>query len=269
MDNKPYFSIITCTYNSSNFLGESIASVERQKFKNFEHIFIDAFSTDSTPSIIQSYQARRPDNVRFYQHPPKGISNAMNLGIGYAKGEVLLFLHSDDYLYTEEVLGKVAQLFGDKHPDVLVGNCLFKNGEIYEPMPWSRHWLTKFFLQHMTKSYLFFANGIPHPSTYMKKSVFEKYGGFKEDFKAVMDYELWFRTFNKVKVGFTNEILSVYRYHEATTSNILAERGKQEIARIFKEYSKEYWWEKILYYLIIYPFVFVNRLVKKTHEKGS
>ena len=77
----PYFSIITCTCNAGKTLASCIESVENQLCDDFEHLFIDGFSTDETVSIILKYQARCPGKVRLYQLEPTGVTRAMNEGI--------------------------------------------------------------------------------------------------------------------------------------------------------------------------------------------
>lgn len=87
---RPFFSIITCTYNSEKFLQENIDSVKSQTFKDYEHIFIDGYSTDDTNKIINKYILidRRS---KIFKYPPKGISNAFNLGIKKSLGKYLFF----------------------------------------------------------------------------------------------------------------------------------------------------------------------------------
>jgi glycosyltransferase involved in cell wall biosynthesis len=104
---KNFFSIITCTHNSSLFLQKNIESLKKQNLRDFEHIFIDGFSTDRTVDIIKKYQAEYPNQVKLFQFKPEGISKAMNQGIKNSSGEYLLHLHSDDFLFDENVLEDV------------------------------------------------------------------------------------------------------------------------------------------------------------------
>ena len=101
------FSIITCTWNSAQFLDEAIASILAQDYPYIEMIFVDGGSTDGTLEKIRSLS--RPhqliENIR------GGVSNAMNVGIRHATGDVIAHLHSDDYYLSPYVLSKVAQQF--------------------------------------------------------------------------------------------------------------------------------------------------------------
>lgn len=75
---KPFFTIITCTYNSAIFVENNIRSVKEQSYTDFEHIFIDGNSTDTTLDKIRKYQNKYPQKVMLYARAPKGISNAFN-----------------------------------------------------------------------------------------------------------------------------------------------------------------------------------------------
>lgn len=99
----PFFSIITCTYDSAKFIQDNLNSVESQTFKDFEHIFVDGNSMDGTYDKLKDY-ALNKKNVKIVQAPAKGIANAMNIGIKNASGKYLLFLNSDDFLYSKKSL---------------------------------------------------------------------------------------------------------------------------------------------------------------------
>ncbi len=198
------FSIITCTYNSEKYLQTNIDSVKNQNFQDFEHIFIDGFSTDGTVDVIKKYQQEFPERIKFFQYSPKGISNAMNKGILHASGEYINHLHADDSFYNNDVLKNVADFIKEKNnPDLIYGKAKFirddrsfriiPHRKIYHKL---RHWL------------LLLTNYIPHQSVFIKKTIFEKYGLFDERYKNSMDYELWLRlSKSKIKSVFLNKTL--------------------------------------------------------------
>lgn len=91
----PLISIITVSYNAVNSIEETILSVINQNFKDFEYIIIDGGSTDGTLDIIKKYQ----DKITFWvSEPDKGIYDAMNKAISYAKGKYICFINSGDIL---------------------------------------------------------------------------------------------------------------------------------------------------------------------------
>jgi len=265
-NNKLKFTIVTCTYNSAKFLKENISSVENQDYKYFEHLFIDAFSTDGTVNIIKDYQLRHPDKVRLIKQEPKGISNAMNVGIKNSKGEIIVHLHSDDYFYNNHVLSLVDKIFGNGSTMVVVGNCIYKKDDGFHTI-WPKNRFVFWLFCKFMGAYLFFRNGIPHPATFIKKEVFGRRGMFLENLKVVMDYELWFRLLKKEKFVFIKDFLSVYRAHSTTVSGTYAETGKKEVIGIFKKYRKQYFLEFIISVIIIKPIINIRNLIKSWFSK--
>ena len=89
------FSIITITFNSREFLEETIQSVLSQEEADFEYIIVDGGSTDGTLEIIRRY-ANMDERIRWISEPDVGISDAFNKGIARAQGEIIGILNSDD-----------------------------------------------------------------------------------------------------------------------------------------------------------------------------
>lgn len=204
------FSIITCTYNSEKFLQKNIDSVKSQTFKDYEHVFIDGNSNDSTIEIIKKYKEDYPDRVKFFQSEPKGISNAMNKGVERASGEFLIHLHSDDSFYDDKVLEDVnVFLEKNKSLDWIYGlaNVIEENGEnilIYPDKPNLHFNNSKSFIGRYLMKILTF---VPHQAVFIKKSVFEKFGNFDESISSKMDRDFWFRIRNKTKWSFFNRVI--------------------------------------------------------------
>ena len=97
-------SIITPTFNSEQFLSENLQSVIMQKYKIFEHIFIDNKSTDGTLEILKNYKKSASYNVIIYSSKDRGIYHAFNKGLKKTKGDLITILNSDDYLTNKFVL---------------------------------------------------------------------------------------------------------------------------------------------------------------------
>lgn len=261
-ENGPrFFSIITCTRNSAEYLQETIESVEHQAYRSFEHIFIDAFSSDATVAIIKAYQARCPDQVRLQQVPANGISNAMNVGIGLARGAVILHLHGDDRLASESVLGSVKDQFAATQASIVVGNCLLTGREPIS-YTWPRNWMKSALLRLFLRPFMFYTNLIPHPSTYVMKVVFERHGLFSESYKVVMDYDFWFRVLRHEKVVVTDEVLSVYRFHDDTISTTQMALGLREIDQIRDKYKGDYALAYGLFLVLLRPLMALRRTLK-------
>ena len=258
---RPFFSIVTCTFNSAEFLPETIASVELQNFESFEHIFIDAFSSDATLTIIEAYRARCPGRVVLQQLPANGISNAMNAGVALARGDVILHLHSDDQLASGHVLARVRKDFAATQATIVIGNCKLTGREPIS-YTWPQGPLRRGLLKAFFHPFMFYFNPIPHPSTYVVKRVFERHGSFDERYKVVMDYDFWFRVLRHEAVFLTDEVLSVYRFHRNTVSTTQMALGLDEIERIRAHYRGDYPVAYGVFMIFLRPMLALRRLLK-------
>jgi glycosyltransferase involved in cell wall biosynthesis len=215
MNKQPFFSIITCTYKQEKTIAQTVESVFGQTFSEYELIIIDGNSTNKTQDILQKYQKLTSGNIKIFKFPPKGISDAMNNGIAKAKGKYLIFLHSDDFLYSPDVLKRV-YLFLNSNPDLdwIYGkiNVIDKDSKGIGIFP------TRIIFQKSFKKLLNFFNYIPHQAVFIKKDVFVKFGLFDTKLKICMDYELWLRLAEKTKFKFINEIVSSYRLYSDSKS---------------------------------------------------
>jgi glycosyltransferase involved in cell wall biosynthesis len=189
--------------------------VESQTHKDIEHIFVDAYSTDGTLDLIHAYMEKNSDKypIKLVQGPPKGISNAMNMGIQNAEGDLVHFVHSDDYYLNPNSLEKVVSYFKDK-PETswLIGNVVLEvAGEIIV-LPYNEILRTQFIPLVST------FNWVPHENTFVRKGIFERHGLFKEDLKNNMDYEYWIRIMDSEKPVFVNESFTVFTIHSNSTT---------------------------------------------------
>lgn len=261
--NRPFFSIVTCTYNAGESLQDCIRSVECQSFGDYEHIIIDAFSTGPTCGILEDYCARGGPRVRLFQSPPEGVTKAMNEGIGYARGEVILHLHGDDRLAGDGVLETVHDLFRKHRPAVLVGDCRL-TGHPTLSHTWPKNPIKRFITRSCMRIIMFYSNPIPHPSTYVSKAVFERNGLFDTRYRVVMDYDYWFRILRTEKFRTTNEVLSVYHFHSDTISSRQLELGLREIDGIRRKYRAVYPLAFLVGEILLRP---VLRMRKKLLER--
>ncbi|MBP9669847.1 glycosyltransferase [Candidatus Woesebacteria bacterium] len=196
----PFFSIITCTRNSAKFIRKCLNSVKSQTFKDFEHIIVDGESTDKTTTILKEH------GYKFVSLPAKGIANAMNAGIRVAHGKYIYFLNSDDSLYNREVLQNIHDyLINHSGLDWVFGNIHETDGKKTIGFPPIR----KIF-QGKHPNILKFYNYIPHQATFVKRSVFEKYGEFDESLKSMMDPEYWLRISGSTAWGYMPVVVANY-----------------------------------------------------------
>lgn len=185
-------SIITITYNSAQTVEDTIKSVVAQDFPNVEYVIIDGLSKDSTLSVVNRYS---PYIDKVVSEKDKGLYDALNKGIKTATGDVIGMLHSDDLYANNQVLSKIAQQFAaDPTVEGVYADLVFvdrddtnkvlrtwKSGE-YKEDAFKKGWMP------------------PHPTFFVKKSVYEKFGGFNLDLKLSADYELMLRLIHKHKI---------------------------------------------------------------------
>lgn len=193
-------SIITVNLNNKSGLINTVKSVVRQTFEDFEWLIIDGGSDDGSKEVIQSVSDGR---LRYWtSEPDDGIYNAMNKGIVRARGEYLLFLNSGDYLLDESVLSVV---FGHSHSaDIVYGDLVkVKNGVKYieeGPNPDS-----------LNASY-FFHKSLPHQASFIKRQLFGKYGLYEEKNRIVSDWGFFLKciVFEKVVIEHMNVPISIF-----------------------------------------------------------
>lgn len=218
---KPFFTIITCTYNSEKFIRRNLESVNQQAYKNFEQIVIDGQSKDNTQTIVKNFK-NKYSNIRLFSYPPKGISNAFNLGIKKSSGRYLFFLNSDDYFYDANVFKDVALFLKKNSFDWIYGkiNVVDKNGKQIGRFPERK------IFQTANPSLLKFINFVPHQAVFMKKEVFDKFEGFDENLKANMDYDYYLRVADKTLWRYFDRVISNYLIHKDSRSSSLINRRR-------------------------------------------
>lgn len=176
-------SIITTTYNSANTLADTINSVLRQTYHDIDYWIIDGNSTDDTLKIIQSYESRFDNRLHWISEPDRGIYDAMNKGLAHCKGDVIGILNSDDFFSQDTVIEEMVRSF-EPDVDAIYGDVHFVYPDNLSKCV--RYYSGSFFRPSLVQ-YGFIA---PHPSFYIRKNIYEKYGYFKTDYKISADFEL-------------------------------------------------------------------------------
>lgn len=121
-DGSPLISIITITYNAESEIGPTLESLNRQTFRNFEHLVIDGASSDNTLAIVKEMS---PDSI-VISEPDKGLYDAMNKGLRAAKGEYVLFLNAGDSLHSPDILRRYAERRG---ANIIYGDTIIVDSE--------------------------------------------------------------------------------------------------------------------------------------------
>lgn len=180
-------SIITVSLNSALTIRKTIESVLNQTYSQIEYIIIDGNSDDSTVDIIKEYEPFFGERLVWISEPDDGIYSAMNKGINMSSGTVVGLLNSDDQYTTPQVIFEVATEFVKSGVDVVFGDLHYYKGD--DTMSVYRTYSGALFKPWM------FRWGImpPHPTFFVQKKFYCKYGVYNTTFDISGDYELMVR----------------------------------------------------------------------------
>lgn len=184
-------SLITAVYNEVETIGDCIKSIINQTYPDIEHIIIDGSSTDGTIDVIQKYKDKI---AKVVSEPDKGIYDALNKGLKLASGDIVGFLHADDVYAHEKVIENVVSQMENHNVDSCYGDLLYVNKNNTEKI--IRYWKSSPYKQGSFK----YGWHPPHPTFFVKRAVYEKYGGFDTDFEVSADFELMLRFLEKYQI---------------------------------------------------------------------
>ena len=170
-------SIITINYNNLEGLKRTYESVVSQTCQDFEWIIIDGGSTDGSKEFIEEHQGQF---AYWCSEPDKGIYNAMNKGIAKATGEYLQFLNSGDNLVDDKVIEEFLALGWEE--DVISGDIMIDGDK-------SKIWKNP--KEQVLDFDYMYKGSIYHPSSYIKKKLFEDYGLYDENLRIVSDWKFF------------------------------------------------------------------------------
>lgn len=192
-------SLITVVYNAQQFIANCIESIIAQDYKEIEYIVIDGGSTDGTLQIIKSYQIHIEHLVSERDH---GMYDALNKGITLASGDIIGILNADDMLASADVISAIVKAFQKSNTDGVYGNLNYIHPNTNQVL---RKWVSKPFAKKDIE------NGwMPaHPTLYLKRALFNQYGGYSLDYGTAADYELMLRFLYRyeVKAVFIDKLL--------------------------------------------------------------
>ena len=175
---SPLISIVTVVYNGEAHLEDTLRSVMAQTWTNVEYIVIDGGSNDRTVEIIKE----NDDRIDYWiSERDNGISDAFNKGISCATGQFIGIINADDW-YEAEALEAVAKaIIDDPDAGVVCGRIQYwKQGR-------------KDFEFESDPSRLHLEMTVNHPTCFVSRKVYQRWGVFRTDFKCAMDYELMLR----------------------------------------------------------------------------
>ena len=241
----PRISIITITYNSERTVEETIKSVVSQNYPNIEYLIIDGGSKDKTLDIVEKYR----DKISFViSEPDKGISDAFNKGIRYSTGEIIGIINSDDLLMPD-ALQAIAEAY-DQSVDVYRGNLIIWNSDTGNKV-----------ISIPAVEFPIYSFGKPsicHPSTFVAKDAYDRYGTYRVDFKNLMDVDLLMKFYKaKAKFKHVNKELAVFRLGGVTSNPFWKKLGEVKNLYLGNDSGLLWAYVMVIWYIIYSSFVLV------------
>jgi glycosyltransferase involved in cell wall biosynthesis len=177
----PFFSIITASLNNGSSISITLESVKGQSFQDFEHIISDGGSQDDSQQILAEYKKKY--NLKWLSKTDNGISEALNRALKLARGKYIVVIGADDRFLKPNILELAYPLLRSEVIDILSYPVLMQDavkGNVLRDTIRCRWWNHfKFIFQHQ--------------GCFVHRRVFEKIGGFREEFKIALDYDFFYR----------------------------------------------------------------------------
>lgn len=186
--------------NRAATLGGCLRSVQGQTWPAVEHIVVDGGSTDGTLGVLA---ARRAHLAKLICEPDKGVYDALNKGIRAATGDVVGFLHADDEFASDRALEKVARAFEDPAVEAVYGDLVYVRRS--DPSHVVRYWRAgRFSRDQLAHGWM-----PPHPTFYVRRDVYARFGAFDLRWRIAADYENMLRILWRggVRAAYIPEVL--------------------------------------------------------------
>ena len=239
----PTFTIVVCCWNSAPYIADCIRSLQRQRFRDFEVVFVDGGSTDGTLDAIalSGLPGIVLNDVR------GGISAAMNAGLRAARGRYVAHLHADDYYLDGDVLADAGQALARRPGAVWAfGRFLNDIDGVVQPPPYTP--------KPYSRGNLWRRNLVPHCAAFVQREAFLAENGFDPAYKLAMDYDLWLRLCKRGEPVLIDRALGAFRRHEGSATTRHARRSFNEDSQarfrhgpvwLWPEFMLRYLWRRI------------------------
>jgi glycosyltransferase involved in cell wall biosynthesis len=227
----PFISIIIPAFNAEETILTAIKSIQQQTFQDFEIVLVDGLSSDNTVKMVEELNDNR---IKIHSEKDKGTYDAMNKGIGYAKGEWLYFIGGDDYLYDSSILETLSKKLKKTKEHVLYGNVLIKgdtgwatDGQIYNG---------KYSFQKLLKS------NICHQSMFYRRSfILQNQLQYDLKYPVSADWDFNIACRLHTKFSYVKDIVAVFNAGGISTGKSrpepFLEERKIKYAHLYKKYK--------------------------------
>jgi glycosyltransferase involved in cell wall biosynthesis len=195
----PLVTIVTVVYNAAGDLARTIESVKQQTYSRIEYIVVDGNSIDGTAEVVRQYAGVITKSVC---EPDRGAYDAMNKGISLAEGEIIGLLNAGDCYRPSAIAAIVEAYQQNYHLDA--ENYLLIAAGLEVITGSGLHYLKQPNLLAMERDL-----SLPHPSLFVTKNVFERFGGFAANYIIAADYDFVLRTYRHCRVLLLPEITTI------------------------------------------------------------
>lgn len=181
-------SIITVSLNSEATIRDTIESVLRQTYPDYEYLLIDGGSHDTTVDIIKEYEPKFGGRMRWVSEKDKGLYDGFNKGIRMATGDVVGIINSDDFYHRTDIFNIINRAFEEnKEVQAIYGDVRLVNPDNLEKT-------TRYYCSKHWRPWRFRFGFMPaHPTFFTYRENFEKYGYYQIDYHIAADFELLIR----------------------------------------------------------------------------
>lgn len=222
---QPRISIITAVYNNERSIRQALESVLGQTYPNIELIVVDGGSKDNTLKIIEEY---RPKIHRIISEKDHGIYDALNKGVAAATGDIVGFLHSDDQFASTHAIESIASEFEKGSVDGVYSDLQYVSRAQNTPLI-IRHWQSCDFTPSLLKKGWM----PPHPTLYLKRTIYDQVGNFDLKYPIAADYDFILRVFKN----------SDYRFRylpQVTVQMQVGGASNRNLKKIMQKSSQDY-----------------------------
>ena len=217
-------SIVTAVFNRADTIADALRSIEAQSYRSVEHIIQDGGSTDGTLEVIRQFSA---SSRRLVSEPDSGIYDAINKGIFRASGDIIGLMHSDDFFADDLVLQKIAEAFRDPEVDGAYGDLDYVSSSNTDKIV--RRWRSGPYRPDLLKRGWM----PPHPTLYLRREVFDRWGLYDTSMRIAADYEAMLRYLVKgdIRLAYIPEVLVKMR---------VGGESNRSLSRILRKSREDY-----------------------------
>ncbi len=222
-------TIITSTFNSASSIKTCLDSVVLQNYNDLEYLIIDGKSSDATLKIIKVYQKKFPF-IKLISEKDFGIYDALNKGVQLASGDVIGFVHSDDFLEFNDIINDIVSMTKSENLDGVYGDLQYVDKSNTQEI--IRRWKSCDFKPRLLKQGWM----PPHPTLFLKREVYEKHGLFDLSYRISADYDFLLRIFKdpELKFGYLPKVITKMRVGGASNQSLknIIKKSKEDYRAI-------------------------------------